>query len=451
MIARRNLVRCAAVLLIASGAAACSTPRLPSFLSGGKSNKGYQGPGTRIEVLTADQKLEVAPALKGVGFQLPPPQTVAAWPLPGGAPEQSIEHVDAGRQFQIAWRRKIGKGQSRGSHVTAAPIFAEGRIFVMDGGATVSARDPANGGEIWRTDLSNRRGRDKESYGGGVAYADGMVFVSSGYRFVAALDAKTGAVKWRTPTPTPVHGAPTVAGGRVFAVDVSDQLSAYDALTGAEVWDYQALEEPARMLAASSPAITGETVVVPFASGELVALRTTNGNDLWSDVLSFTNRNNALSEIRDIAGRPIIYRGDVLAGSHSGAFVSIDLRTGQRRWALPITTITTPWASGDVVFITDQSGKVICAARESGQIYWIVDLNAGIKKAKQRATWSGPVLASNRLILVSDKGEAITLDPHTGERQGASLKLGSGGFLSPIAAGDRLYVLTREADLVAIQ
>ena len=143
----------------------------------------------------------------------------------------------------------------------------------------------------------------------------------------------------------------------MFVVDVQDQLTAYDALTGMESWNYQGLEEPARILAASSGAATADTLVEPFASGELVALGATNGNELWSDVLSFTNRNNALSEIRDIAGRPEIYRGDVLAGSHSGVFAAIDLRTGQRRWSLPITTITSPWAAGDVIYVTDQSGR----------------------------------------------------------------------------------------------
>ncbi len=450
MIPRRILVRCAAVLVLSVGVTACATPKLPSFFSGSKKGKGYQGPGKRIDVLTAEQKLEVSEALKGVGFSLPAPQTVADWPLPGGVPEQSIEHVDAAPQFQIAWRRKIGAGESRGHHVTATPVIADNRIYVMDGEAGVSARDLSSGAEIWRVDLSPRKGRDREAYGGGVAYSDGVLFVSSGFRFVAALDARTGAQKWRTTTPAPVHGAPTVSGGRVFVVDVGDQLSAFDTTNGTEVWDYQALEEPARMLAASSPAITGDTVVAPFASGELVALRATNGNELWSDVLSFTNRNNALSEIRDISGRPIIYRGDVLAGSHSGAFAAINLRTGQRRWSLPITTITTPWGAGDVVFITDQFGKVICASRESGQVYWIVDLNAAVKKVKNRATWSGPILASNRLVLVSDKGEAIALDPQNGERK-ASIKLGSSAFLSPIAAGGRLYVLTDEAQLIAIQ
>ena len=203
------------------------------------------------------------------------------------------------------------------------------------------------------------------------------------------------------------------------------------------------------MQVASSPALDGEVVVAPFASGELTAMRGSNGNDLWSYVLSQTNRNNALSEIRDIAGLPVIYRGDVFAGSHSGVFAAIDLRTGQPRWVQPITSVTTPWVSADVVYVTDLSGQVICLSRDAGQAYWIQALNAGLKK-KFRAIWSGPMLASNRLIVLSSKGELRALNPHNGQKI-TSLHLGPSAFLSPIAVNGIIYVLADNGELIAIR
>lgn len=203
------------------------------------------------------------------------------------------------------------------------------------------------------------------------------------------------------------------------------------------------------MEVASSPAVAGDTVIAPFASGELTALKTANGNDLWSFVLSLTNRNSALSEIRDIAGRPVIYHGDAFAGSHSGVFAAVDLRTGQPKWSQPIATISAPWPAGDVIYVTDQAGTVVCLDRGSGQVYWMDELNKNLRK-KFRANWSGPILASERLIIVSDKGELLALDPHTGKKE-TSLRLGAPAFLTPVAAGGLLYVLANNGDLVAIR
>jgi outer membrane protein assembly factor BamB len=409
----------------------------------------YTGTGERISVLGAGDVLTVSDALKGQDFFLPDPQVVTAWPLPGGTPEQSVEHPTAGRDFIIAWRRKFGRGTDRAYHVTAPPVAADGRIYLMDGAAGVSAFDLNDGRQIWRTDLSLRNSREREAFGGGVALDGGRLYVSSGYRFVAALDANTGKVIWRTPTDAPVHAAPTVANGRVYAESTDDNLMTFDAATGAPGWSHQALVEPARILAASSPAISGEAVVTAFASGELIALQTANGNPLWSDELSKSNRNSALSEIRDISGRPVVYRGDVYAVSHSGMMAAIDMRTGTQRWTLPVTSTTTPWPVGDVVFVSDTVGRVICASRDNGQIYWITDLNHG-KRKKDRGVWSGPILSGPNLVLVSSLGEAVALNPKTGAIQ-RTLKLGSDALLTPIAVGDNLYVATQAAELIAIR
>ncbi len=450
MTVRRRLARTVSVALVGATLAGCSGIRTPSFFGlANRKPKERAAEGQRIAVLGSTGEIEVAPSLKGVDFSVPPPATQADWPLPGGDAEQSVEHVAAGANLHIAWRRSIGYGLTRRSHVTAPPIVAENRVFTLDGEGGVQASDAGTGQEVWRDQFAPRRGRDTEAFGGGLAYADGTLFVTSGYRFVAAVDAHDGHVKWRFDTVVPVHGAPNVADGKLFAVDVNDQLMAFDTTTGKQIWTFQALQEPARMLVASSPAISGEVVVSPFASGELVALSTLNGQQIWEDTLSETNRDNALSEIRDIAGRPVIYRGDVLAGSHSGVLAAIDLHTGQRRWSLPIATITTPWPAGDVIYATDQGGRVICIARDSGQVYWIKDLNAGVKK-KLRAVYSGPILAANHLVVVDNLGRLVALNPKTGVRQ-ASLKLGSPAFLNPIGVNGTLYVLTQAGELVAIR
>jgi outer membrane protein assembly factor BamB len=410
----------------------------------------YTGKGERIPVMALDDSLRPADALKGVGFFLPDPAPMADWPLPGGTPSQSVENTSAGQNFTIAWRAKFGAGSLRNTHVTAPPIAADGRIYVMDGAAKVSAYDAVSGRELWRVDLAVRSRRSKEAWGGGLAFDNGRVFVSSGYRFVSALDANTGKKIWETRTDTPVHAAPTVAGGKVFVESVDDDLMTFDEGTGVAGWTYQALVEPARILEATSPAITSDEVVASFASGELVALQTSNGNGLWTAVLSKSNRNSALSEIRDIPGRPVVYKGDVYAVSHSGLLAAIDLRTGETRWTLPVTSITTPWPVGDVVYVTDTSGEVICISRQSGQVYWVVNLNKNVKKPKDRADWSGPTLASNRLVLVSSKGEAVALDPKTGALI-KSLKIGDDALMNPISAGPNLYVASQNADLIAIR
>jgi outer membrane protein assembly factor BamB len=452
------------VLLVAAlSASGCSTLGRINPFHGGGGPKETASAGERISIIPAGERLEVSEALKGQDFALPPPAVVTDWPLPGGSPEQSIEHVDAAPGLTIAWRESIGRGTGRGFFITAPPIAVGGRIYAMDAEAGVSARDAQSGRQIWRTNIRpNDNRRDREGWGGGIAYANGKLYVSSGFRQVVQLDAATGAIGWRTRTEQPIHAAPTVSDGRVMVVTLDNTLLTFDAATGAPGWNYQALSEPARILAASSPAVSGETVVASFGSGELVAMREQNGSDLWNAALSRTSKTSALSEIRDIPGRPVIYRGDVFAVSHSGVFAATDLRTGQSRWTLPVVGVTTPWPAGDVVYVVSRDGQLVCASRDNGQVYWITDLSAGYKPRKTggflgigrrtapKALWSSPILANNRVILVGSYGDLISVDAKTGVIEKKE-RLGAPALIGPIASGNMIYVVTDNGQLIALR
>jgi outer membrane protein assembly factor BamB len=457
-------IRLLTVLMVASlGVSACSTLGRINPFHGKSGPQETASAGERISIVAADQKLEVAEALKGVDFALPAPTPIADWPLPGGTAEQSVENVDAAPALAIAWKRDIGRGSGKGYFLTAPPVAAGGRIFTMDADATVSAHDAQSGAQVWKSGIRpGGNKRDHEAFGGGLAYANGKLYVSSGFREVVQLDAATGAIGWRTRTEQPIHAAPTAVDGRVMVVAIDNTLLTFDAATGAAGWTYQALSESARILAASSPAVSGESVVAAFGSGELVALRAQNGSDLWNAALSRTSQTSALSEIRDIPGRPVIYQGDVFAVSHSGVFAATDLHTGQTRWSLPVVGVTSPWAAGDVVYVVSRDGQLICAARESGQIYWMRDLNAGFKSRKrggffgigghavQKPLWSSPIMANNRLILASATGQLVSVNAKTGEVE-RHLNLGAPTIIGPIAAGNMIYLVSDTGQLIALR
>lgn len=459
------------LLVAALSVSGCATVnRLNPLNRGDKGPQEVAAKTDRVSIVSFDEKIEPAPGLKGADFFLPDAKDVTQWALPGGNLEQSMENVAAGGDLRILWRKSFGRKTSATGHVTAPPIAVNGKIFVMDAQATVSAFDAVTGAQVWKADLRPKNKRDKEAFGGGIAIAEGKLYAASGYRLVACLNADTGAVIWKTATEQPIHAAPTVSGGRMLVVAIDNTLLTFDTATGASGWTYQALSESARILGASSPAVSGDTVVASFGSGELVALRTANGNDLWNAALSRASRTNALSEIRDIPGRPVIYQGDVFGVSHSGVFAATDLRTGQSRWSLPITGVTTPLPAGDVVYVVDKLGKIYCVSRETGQVYWIRDLGEGrakgsrqllslpnlttgkskVKPNQVKPLWSSPILANGKLVLAADTGELVAVNAKTGVVE-KSIKLGQTVLMGPIALNGSLYIATDQAQLIALR
>lgn len=456
-----RVLKVALICGVAASMASCGTLTRNLPFIGKKDQAGATASaGQRISVLEFEQQLAPSAALSGRDFFLPGPQAATAWTQPGGTTENLVEHVIAAPNFQIAWKRNIGAGSARVGNVMAPIVADNGKIFVLDGDSTVSAVSADTGAILWKTSVKNPERDRSGGFGGGVAVGGGKVFVSSGYRSMSALDANTGAVVWTQAVDSPIHGAPTVAGNRVFVVDVDSQLFAFDTTTGAQDWTYRGIAEPARVMRASSPAVSGNTVVAPFASGQLVALSAVNGQAVWEETLSRTSRTSALSEVRDVAGRPVISRGMVYGVSHSGVLGALDLRSGQPKWQLPVTGVNAPLPVGDVVYAVSKSGQLITVNRDTGQVYWTRELNEGrgrkeggfLTFGRRTITpqWSGPLLASNRLVMVNSFAEAVAFDPKTGAQQ-TTLKLGAPAYIAPAAYNGALYVLTDNGQLICIR
>jgi outer membrane protein assembly factor BamB len=407
--------------------------------------------GDRISVLGLDRRLEPDPKLAETDVRLPPATANADWPQPGGNTSHAMQHLAFAGSLRKAWRTGIGDGASRYGRVLSQPIVADGAVFGMDAHDVVVALDAKTGRELWENDVKPATARD-HAFGGGLAVAKGRVFVTTGYGQVLALDAKTGHEQWRQQVAAPMRGAPTVADNRVFVITVENQLDVLSTEDGHLLWTHSGIPETAGLLGGASPAVDGDIVVVPYSSGEIFALRTENGRPLWTDNLATARPLGALSTLADIRGRPVIDRDRVFALSHSGRMVAIDLRTGDRVWEQEIGGTHGAWVAGDYIYVLADDVNLLCLQRADGRVRWAHDLPRyeDEKKKKDPMRWAGPVLAGEKLIVVASSGDALAVSPYTGATLG-QFTLPDGVFVDPVVAGGTLYVLTDEADLIALR
>ncbi len=409
-------------------------------------------PGERISVLALEQQLEADPRIAGLQVVLPAPYVNDSWAQPGGFPDNVLHHLDASEVLARVWRVNAGQGSTGDGRLTAPPIIADGRAYVLDAEGSVRAFDATTGNRLWAVDLTPEDADSEEGFGGGIAYDAGAVFVATGFGTVVALDATTGEQFWVHNGGTPFRAAPSAVGGRVFAISFDNQIVALAQATGDVLWTHSGIQETAGILGSPSPAVSGDTLVVPYSSGEVFALRVENGQEIWNDTLTRVLSNTALANISDIAGRPVIDRDRVFAVSHAGRMVAIDIRTGERAWTRSISGVQTPWVAGDFIFLVTTSAEVIALSRRDGRIKWVTQVSRFEDEEDRDGaiSWSGPVLVGDRLLLASSTGNALALSPYTGEVLG-DIEIPDGSFIAPVVANKTVYILTDGADLLAFR
>lgn len=437
-------------------AAACLSVASCSVLSGlGGNNKDEATEAEkvgRINLAIGNQALEADPEFVDVAVILPEARKLSSWVQSGSGATKVVGHVDAATEFVVDWRVKAADGSDRSKALTSAPVSDGKNIYLLDGDQRVRSFDAAAGSSNWTVKLESGRRRDKRGVGGGVAINGETLYVSSGYGFVAALDATNGAEKWRRFLGTPVTGAPSFNDNHVYVVTQNNEVFALSQETGEIEWSDQAIAESARVLAAPSVAAVEDLVVAPFSSGEVIAYLGANGRRLWNEGLNRSGRFTPISSINDIASRPVLSQGLVYAASQSGLLAAIDARTGRRVWAQNIGSIHAPAIIGEYLFVAGVSGEIACISINTGAVIWVTQLDAfsNTSKKRGRISYAGPVIANNRVIVASSKGELISISAQTGEELNR-LNLKDSVFLEPIVVGDRLIVLTDEGRLIAIR
>lgn len=420
--------------------------------------------GTRIPVLAAESSASVDPALADAAITLPPLNNNPDWPQPGGAPSKSIGHVALPVQLTRAWQATIGQGSSPRMRLASGPVIGGGRVYTVDTTATVRAFDARTGARLWEAPIGTaeaRRGGTSfmtgEStgsrgllFGGGVSFDNGRVFATSGLGDVAAFDAASGKQLWMVRPGGPLRGAPTVAQGAVYVTSQDNQVFSLKQENGETNWNGSGTLETAGVFGTAAPAAAAGTVVAGFSSGELTAYRYENGRVVWQDALSRTSISIAVASLSDIDAEPVIDNGRVYAIGQGGRMVALELATGQRIWEINLAGLATPWVAGEWLYVVNDDAQLFAIARSSGKIKWMTQLPRWRDEKDREGSimWYGPLLASDRLVLISSRGRLVNVSPYDGSVQ-SSVETDLAVSLAPVIAGETLYVLADDGKLTA--
>jgi outer membrane protein assembly factor BamB len=137
---------------------------------------------------------------------------------------------------------------------------------------------------------------------------------------------------------------------------------------------------------------------------------------------------------------------------HGGRIVAIDLASGQRAWERNLGGVQTPVVAGEFLFAVTTEAELVALTRGDGKIRWVTRLERyeNPKKKSGAIEWAGPVLAGDKLWLVSSAGRMVEADPRTGKIL-AEHKLGGPAYLPPVVANMILYVLRDDGRVLAFR
>ncbi len=246
---------------------------------------------------------------------------------------------------------------------------------------------------------------------------------------------------------SPLVTQPVVSNGRVYVMDSDHQLSSIDLQDGDKKWQVfvgpKSVDDEG---VGGGVAVDEDRLYITNGNGEILSLTADQGAEVWRTVLPAPARS-----------APTVLDGRAYIILIDGQVVAVDQETGKMLWSYRgvadgsrLRGAPSPAANADLVVAPFSSGDLTALRPENGSVAWTDHLSPSLRLgglstlADIRAL---PIVTSGIVLALSYADRMVAIDMNTGTRL---WQKEVGGADTPWVAGDTVYVLTKTAQLSAM-
>jgi outer membrane protein assembly factor BamB len=243
--------------------------------------------------------------------------------------------------------------------------------------------------------------------------------------------------------------APVVAGGRLFAIDPTATIHAFDAATGARAWRTQIGDTESdgqRIRFGGGVSAEGGTVYATSGLGDVAAIDAATGAVRWTVRLP--------SPLR---GAPTIAFGNVFVMSQDNQLFALRASDGNREWqeagaAAPgsVFGVAAPAAGRGTIVAGFSTGELYAYRYENGRNLWgdaLARTSITVSVSTLTDIDAEPVIDNGRVFAIGQGGRMAGYELLTGQRM---WEINIAGIATPWVAGDWVFVITDDARMLAV-
>lgn len=338
-------------------------------------------------------------------------------------------------RLKTRWSASAGDGSGK-YYGELQPALQADAVFAADIKGRVYAFDPKTGARIWRSDTEQR-------IIAGPAVVGNSVIAGTMDAQVVAVKRADGARAWQARLSSEVLSPPAGDGDRVIVRTSDGHIYGLDAVTGAERWKVERTVPNLTLRGLSQPTVVGNRAFIGLDNGRVLALRTSDGQVLWEQVVTPPTGRNELDRITDIDAPVMAEGSEVFAASFGGEIACLDDATGQILWRRSVKSYTGMARTDKALVVSDDAGVVWGLDPTTGAELW---KNESLKYRQL----SAPAVFRGYVVAGDFEGYLHWLDPKDGHLV-ARNRAGSDPIrAAPVVADDTLYVLSNQGRLSAI-
>lgn len=355
-------------------------------------------------------------------------ESFTSWPQPLQNTQNKLPNMAMTDSQTALWSGYVSKNQKLPNRNLPTPIVLTDVLYVLDSAYTLTKIDLTNGQHLWQLDLESDR------QGLSLTYSNKTLFALSTDGLLTAVDEE-GNQLWQKDFETATRAPLLSDKGTVYLTTAQNQFMALNAKTGKEIWGYQTVRPQTWLTNMASPAKSGNVIVVPFSTGEVMAFEADSGLLLWIQMM-VGERPKDLIAVPQIVAAPVIDEGIVYLSGNANLTGAYNLQTGNPLWTSPFGSTLTPVISGNSLFILSNDNQLMAIEKKTGKIFWQRSMSP-----KKDALWQHLLLINNELVLATEE-QWVIIDTLTGETKQTQNKVSA---TLPVLINQHLLLINNKA------
>jgi len=359
------------------------------------SDKKYAPKEGRVSVFESSDVVSVKGEVK-----LDKAIVVEDWKMPLSNLQNKLPNMLVNQAAREIWDEKISKNSASENRALPTPLIIADDLYVLDHAYTLTKMSVQSGIVKWQKQLSEGK------VGLSLIYTQNKVFALSAEGMLVAM-SEEGEELWKKDFNVAMRAPLAADKNALYLITAHNEFIVLNSKNGKEIWRYQTVK-PHTWLTKMAPAAKAQNVVVvPFATGEVIAFDADSGLLLWIQMM-IGDRPQDLVEVPQIVSAPIISDGVVYLVGNANLSGAYDLKTGSTKWVAPVGSIVTPILSGNALFVINNQNKLMALEKKTGKVFWEQEMPDDSK-----GVWRDLLLINNELILQNDE-LWVFVEPRTG-------------------------------------
>ena len=278
-------------------------------------------------------------------------------------------------------------------------------IFYDNNGSILKFNNDKKAKLQWKKKVYSKKERNK-IFSLSLALSNNTLYVADNLGKYYSINIKTGEINWKRVNQGRFNSQIKIVKNKILLIDTNNSLWCFSTKDGSVLWNFKTQESLIKSYKKLSLVVHKNKIFFLNSIGDFSKLDLETGELVWQMPTQNVIVQNDIDFLKN--SDLVLHKNSLIFSNNNNQFYSININSGVINWIQSVNSYIRPIIIDNLIFTISNKGYLIVIDFKKGGIIRATSLLSGLKKKyKNKISFEGFLIASNKLYVTTNKGILI--------------------------------------------